>query len=101
MLPALDEPSTAEDWRNALRDAGERRREARSRSFLPGLVYFQGDASAHPVTIYNRSRQGAKLKFTTAIPLPSSFRLFDERENMTHQCRVLWKALPFVGVSFV
>jgi hypothetical protein len=99
-MPIEPDTNDIDDRRLHLRDDTSRRREARSRTILPGMVLFHGEEISRPVVILNRSAQGAKLRFADAGILPSTFALVDQRAGLAHMCRIVWKDIPLVGVRF-
>jgi len=99
-MPIEPDITSPDDRRLQIRDETSRRAEPRSRTILPGLVLFHGEEISRSVVILNRSTNGAKLRFSDAGILPSTFALVDQRAGLAHMCRIVWKDIPLVGVRF-
>ncbi len=93
--------SVAEDRRSVPRQASDERRIAtRERVFLTGVLLIPGEDAARGATILNRSSTGAKLRVGDMVGLPETFTLVDQRAALAHVCRVVWRAMPDIGVTF-
>jgi hypothetical protein len=102
MTEALKSFDAALEDRRSLprRVSDERRLERRERVYLAAVLLIPGEDAARGATILNRSSAGAKLRVGDVSVLPERFTLVDQRSCLAHECRVVWRAMPDVGVAF-
>jgi hypothetical protein len=79
----------------------EHRRAPRHRVFKAGKVLFNRHFSAVDCVVRNVSSTGACLELESSISLPDEFELSILKDNVVRACRVAWRRLDRVGVTFV
>lgn len=72
----------------------------RIRVFKGGKITFIGRGAAIDCFIRNLSETGARLKVESAVGIPDSFDLMQERGNI-RKCKVVWRQATELGVQFV
>jgi hypothetical protein len=85
---------------NLERRASERRRTARQKSFLRGMIYFNNRRSAVDCLIRDISAYGARVIFSDAIQTPDVLELYIPQKEQTLRSHVIWRHGTEVGVSF-
>ena len=76
----------------------EGRRAPRHRVLKAGTISFGGAGIS--CTIRNFSETGAALEVISPIGIPEEFSLVIETDNLTRQCRVVWRKERRIGVTF-
>ena len=79
---------------------GERRNSARNRTYLAGVIAFNGRASTMGCIVRNMSSGGARLNFCQGRALPDRFELTITRKDRSYQAQVAWRGADEVGVEF-
>ena len=80
--------------------ATERRRIARQKSFLRGMIYFNNRRSVADCLIRDISTFGARLIFSDAVTTPDVFDLYIPQKEQTLRSQVMWRNGHEVGVAF-
>src|SRR3954469_16671823 len=92
MLPAMPNESAKRTM--------ERRRTARQKSFLRGMIYFNNRRSAVDCLIRDISPYGARLIFSDAVTTPDVLELYIPQKEQTLRIHVIWRHGQEVGVAF-
>ena len=80
---------------------GERRRSARARTFLGGVIAFNKRASTIDCEVRNLSPAGAKVVFTNTSVVPDQFDLTIARKDSAFRARMVWRGINEAGVAFL
>jgi PilZ domain len=80
--------------------AVERRRTARQKSFLRGMIHFNNRRSAVDCLIRDISPYGARLIFSDAVTTPDVLELYIPQKEQTLRVHVIWRHGQEVGVAF-
>jgi hypothetical protein len=80
--------------------AVERRRTARQKSFLRGMIHFNNRRSAVDCLIRDISPYGARLIFSDAVTTPDVLELYIPQKEQTLRVQVIWRHGQEVGVAF-
>jgi hypothetical protein len=78
----------------------ERRRIARQKSFLRGMIYFNNRRSVADCLIRDISTFGARLIFSDAVNTPDLLDLYIPQKEQTLRAQVIWRNGHEVGVAF-
>jgi len=78
----------------------ERRRVARQKSFLRGMIYFNNRRNAVDCLIRDISPYGARLIFSDAVTTPDVLDLYIPQKEQTLRTHVIWRHGQEVGVAF-
>jgi hypothetical protein len=78
----------------------ERRRVARQKSFLRGMVYFNDRRSVLDCLVRDISPYGARLIFSDAVGTPDALDLHIPQKEQTLRAHVIWRHGREVGVAF-
>jgi len=78
----------------------ERRRIARQKSFLRGIVYFNNRRSVLDCLIRDISPYGARLVFSDAVTTPDTLDLYIPQKEQTLRVHAIWRHGQEVGVAF-
>jgi len=78
----------------------ERRRIARQKSFLRGMVYFNNRRSVADCLIRDISPYGARLIFSDTVTTPDIIDLYIPQKEQTLRSHVIWRIGHDVGVAF-
>jgi hypothetical protein len=78
----------------------ERRRIARQKSFLRGMIYFNNRRNAVDCLIRDISPYGARLIFSDAVTTPDVLDLYIPQKEQTLRIHVIWRHGQEVGVAF-
>jgi hypothetical protein len=78
----------------------ERRRIARQKSFLRGMVYFNGRRSVLDCLVRDISPYGARLVFSVSVATPDMLDLHIPQKDRTLRTHVIWRHGREVGVAF-
>ena len=82
------------------RQPNERRRVARQKSFLRGMVYFNNRRSVLDCLIRDISPCGARLVFSDAVTTPDQLDLYIPQKEQTLRTQVVWRHGQEIGVAF-
>lgn len=78
----------------------ERRTVKRMKSFLRGLIYFDGRPSGLSCVIRDLNEQGAHVIVAEAVALPEIINLYIAYKEQTLRARVSWRRGDEIGLSF-
>jgi PilZ domain len=78
----------------------ERRRMARQKSFLRGMIYFNNRRNAVDCLVRDISPHGARLIFSDAVTTPDVLDLYIPQKEQTLRVHVIWRNGQEVGVAF-
>jgi len=78
----------------------ERRRIARQKSFLRGMIYFNNRRSVVDCLIRDFSPYGARLIFSDAVSTPDVLDLHIPQKEQTLRAHVIWRHGLEAGVAF-
>src|SRR5947199_10779317 len=78
----------------------ERRRIARQKSFLRGMIYFNNRRNAVDCLVRDISPYGARLIFSDAVTTPDALDLYIPQKEQTLRVHVIWRLGQEVGVAF-
>jgi hypothetical protein len=78
----------------------ERRRTARQKSFLRGMIYFNNRRNAVDCLIRDISQYGARLIFSDSVTTPDALDLYIPQKEQTLRVNVIWRHGQEVGVAF-
>ena len=78
----------------------ERRRAARQKSFLRGMIYFNNRRSAVDCLIRDISSFGARVIFSDSVQTPDVLDLYIPQKEQTLRAHVIWRHGTEVGVGF-
>jgi hypothetical protein len=78
----------------------ERRRIARQKSFLRGMIYFNNRRNAVDCLVRDISPYGARLIFSDAVTTPDVLDLYIPQKEQTLRVNVIWRHGQEVGVAF-
>jgi len=76
----------------------ENRRTYRRRVLKSATIEF--DRSAFSCTVRNISEVGAALDLPSSFGIPHEFQLVIETNQVTRQCRTIWRQENRIGVTF-
>jgi len=79
----------------------ERRKLARSRTFLGGVIAFDHRSSTMDCIVRNVSLVGAKISFTNTLTVPDRFDLTIKQKARAFLARVVWRKVDEAGVVFL
>jgi hypothetical protein len=77
----------------------EKRKAARSRTLLGGVIAFNNRASTMDCQVRNLSTGGAKVTFSNTVP--DQFDLQIARKERSFRARMIWRAPNEAGVAFL
>ena len=78
----------------------ERRRIARQKSFLRGMIYFNNRRSVADCLIRDISAFGARLIFSDTVTTPDVLDLYIPQKEQMLRSQVVWRGGLEVGVAF-
>ena len=78
----------------------ERRRIARQKSFLRGMIYFNNRRSVADCLIRDISAFGARLIFSDTVTTPDVLDLYIPQKEQMLRSQVIWRGGLEVGVAF-
>ena len=84
----------------AERRTEERRRIARQKSFLRGMIYFNNRRNAVDCLVRDISPYGARLIFSDAVTTPDVLDLYIPQKEQTLRVHAIWRHGKEVGVAF-
>jgi hypothetical protein len=76
----------------------EKRTGPRQRILKSGTIAFGG--AAIDCTVRNLSAAGAALEVASVVGIPTEFSLVIQSEDFHQKCRVVWRKLNRIGVTF-
>jgi hypothetical protein len=79
----------------------ERRKRARSRTFLGGVIAFNHRKSTMDCLVRNISDVGAKISFTNTATVPDEFDLTIKQKGRSLFARIVWRHADEAGVIFL
>ena len=79
----------------------ERRRAARSRTFLGGVIAFNQRKSSMDCHVRNFSPSGAKVTFANTATIPGQFDLTIAHKERSFRARMAWRGVDEAGIEFV
>ena len=82
------------------RRTAERRKVARQKSFLRGMIYFNNRRSAVDCLIRDISPVGARVIFSDSVQTPDVLDLYIPQKEQTLRAHVIWRHGTEVGVGF-
>ena len=85
---------------NVERRNAERRRTARQKSFLRGMIYFNNRRSVSDCLIRDISTYGARVIFSDSVQTPDVLDLYIPQKEQTLRSHVIWRNGTEVGISF-
>jgi hypothetical protein len=80
--------------------AVERRKVARQKSFLRGMIYFNNRRNVVDCLIRDISPYGARLIFSDAVTTPDLLDLYIPQKEQTLRVNVVWRHGEEMGVLF-
>ena len=78
----------------------ERRRIARQKSFLRGMIHFNNRRNAVDCLVRDISPYGARLISSDAVTTPDVLELYIPQKEQTLRVHVIWRHGQEVGVAF-
>jgi hypothetical protein len=75
-----------------------KRNSPRQRVLKAGTITFGG--AGIDCTVRNLSETGAALQVASVVGIPTEFTLFVQSEHFNRKCRVVWRKLTRIGVTF-
>jgi PilZ domain len=79
----------------------ERRKLARNRTFLGGMIAFNHRNSTMNCLVRNLSVEGAKISFTNTATVPDKFDLTIKQKECTLLARIVWRQGDEAGIIFL
>jgi hypothetical protein len=79
----------------------ERRKLARNRTFLGGMIAFNHRNSTMNCLVRNFSVGGAKISFTNTVTVPDVFDLTIKQKERTLLARIVWRRADEAGIVFL
>jgi hypothetical protein len=79
----------------------EKRKAARSRTLLGGVIAFNSRASTMDCQVRNLSAGGAKITFSNTAAVPDQFDLKIARKDCSFRARMVWRAPNEAGIAFL
>ena len=76
----------------------EKRVAPRHQMLKAGTIAFGG--ATIDCTVRNFSKTGAALEVVSVVGIPTEFSLVVQSEDFNQKCRVVWRKLNRIGVSF-
>lgn len=78
----------------------ERRTVTRQKSLLRGRIHFNHKRAAIDCVIRDVSETGARLVFSSVVPVPDAFDLYIPQKETTLRAQVQWRHGDEIGVIF-
>ena len=78
----------------------ERRRVARNKSFLRGMIYFNNRRNVVDCLIRDISEYGARLIFSDTVTVPDALDVYIPQKEQTLRAHVIWRNGLEIGVAF-
>jgi hypothetical protein len=79
----------------------ERRKLARNRTFLGGMIAFNHRNSTMNCLVRNLSVGGARISFTNTVTVPDVFDLTIKQKERTLLARMVWRRADEAGIIFL
>ena len=79
----------------------EKRKSARSRTYLGGVIAFNKRTSTMSCHVRNISPAGAKVALTNAAVIPDQFELAIAQKDRLYRARMVWRGVNEAGVAFL
>jgi hypothetical protein len=79
----------------------ERRKLARNRTFLGGVIAFNRRSSTMNCLVRNLSLGGAKISFTNTATVPDEFDLTIKQKGRALLARMVWRKADEAGIIFL
>ncbi|HXZ21128.1 MAG TPA: PilZ domain-containing protein [Pseudolabrys sp.] len=79
----------------------ERRKAARSRTFLGGVIAFNQRKSSMDCQVRNFSAAGAKVTFANTAVVPDQFDMTIAHKERSYRARMAWRGLDEAGIEFL
>ena len=79
----------------------EKRKAARSRTLLGGVIAFNNRASTMDCQVRNLSTGGAKVTFNNTTAVPDQFDLKIARKERSFRARMIWRTPNEAGIAFL
>jgi hypothetical protein len=79
----------------------ERRKLARNRTFLGGVIAFNRRSSTMNCLVRNLSVGGAKISFTNTATVPDKFDLTIKQKGRALLARIVWRKADEAGIVFL
>ncbi len=76
----------------------ENRKAIRRRVLKSATIEF--DRSAFSCAVRNLSESGASLDVPSSVGIPHEFQLIIQADQVTRNCRVIWRKENRIGVTF-
>jgi hypothetical protein len=80
--------------------SGDRRRGARSKALLRGVLVFDHPPITVDCTIRDLTQSGARLVVVDRVAVPREGSLINIRDGVAYEVSVAWRANGEIGVSF-
>jgi hypothetical protein len=78
----------------------ERRAVGRTRINRSTLLFFHGQSTVFSCSVRDVTNSGAGIRLEKLNVLPVAFYLSFDRFRTARECRLIWRAVDFVGVAF-
>src|SRR5437879_9570315 len=79
----------------------DRRKNARTRTYLGGVLAFQGRCATLDCTIRNLRDGGARITAEGSVILPEEFDLAVTRNDRAYRARLIWRSATEAGVALL
>jgi hypothetical protein len=79
----------------------ERRKLARNRTFLGGVIAFNHRSSTMDCLVRNLSAEGAKISFNNTAAVPGEFDLLIKQKGCSLRARLVWRQAGEAGITFM
>ena len=79
----------------------ERRKLARGRTYLGGVIAFNRENSTMDCLVRNLSVGGAKISFTNTATVPDEFDLTIKQKGRALLARMVWRRADEAGIVFL
>jgi PilZ domain len=79
----------------------EKRKAARSRTLLGGVIAFNRRKSTMDCQVRNFSRGGARVTFTNTAVVPDQFDLTIAHKERAFRARMAWRRFDEAGIEFL
>jgi hypothetical protein len=73
----------------------------RTRALLAGIACYRDHSISFDCTIRDQSEDGAKLRLSFPVPVPSRFYLIHIREGTAYDAEVIWSTGKDIGVKWL
>ena len=79
----------------------DRRKTARTRTYLGGVLAFQERYATLDCTIRNLSDEGARITVDGSAILPDEFDLAVSRNDRAYRAKLIWRSASEAGLAFL